>query len=209
MQQIYKVFTSSKVIVFSNSAPSDEHILVLDASALVNIHGILKNFEQNPSVQICYFVDAEVEKLFSNFYSHMRVIPAAGGIVYSPQKKVLIIYRLKSWDFPKGKIDWGETDEMAALREVSEETGIQDLTIVRRLQPTFHLYNAGDSYILKETHWFLMKCSTSPLLKPQFEENITQVKWVDLDELEKYKPLMYPSLHQLIDEVRHILFQTV
>lgn len=136
----------------------------------------------------------------------MRVIPAAGGVVYNPNKQILLIYRHKIWDLPKGKIDWGETDEMAALREVSEETGIKDLSIDKRLQPTFHIYNAGDNYVLKETHWFLMKCSSVSILKPQIEENITQVKWINLEEIEHYRPLMYPSLHQLINEVKQILF---
>ena len=33
--------------------------------------------------------------------------------------------RYRDWTFPKGKVEKGETDEQAAVREVEEETGLQ------------------------------------------------------------------------------------
>jgi len=33
--------------------------------------------------------------------------------------------RYRDWTFPKGKVEDGETDEQAAVREVEEETGLQ------------------------------------------------------------------------------------
>ena len=51
-------------------------------------------------------------------------VRAAGGVVRR-DGEVLLVHRPKydDWTFPKGKLDVGESDEDAALREVEEETG--------------------------------------------------------------------------------------
>ena len=43
---------------------------------------------------------------------------------------LLLRYRSGHWEFPRGHIEEGETEEMAARREVFEETGIKDLKII-------------------------------------------------------------------------------
>ena len=63
------------------------------------------------------------------------------------------MYKRQVWDLPKGKIDYGESDEKAAIREVCEETGVCDLTLVKRLEPTYHIYFSNNEAYLKETHW--------------------------------------------------------
>ena len=55
--------------------------------------------------------------------SRFMIIKAAGGVV-SKKDKVLMIYRLGKWDFPKGKFDKGETPAECAKREVEEETNV-------------------------------------------------------------------------------------
>jgi polyphosphate kinase len=56
---------------------------------------------------------------------------AAGGIVYRPAgrsgEEILLVHRPRydDWSFPKGKVDAGEPELEAAVREVAEETGQQ------------------------------------------------------------------------------------
>jgi 8-oxo-dGTP diphosphatase len=57
-------------------------------------------------------------------------VRAAGGLVVRDGKdgaEVLLVHRPRydDWTFPKGKVDPGESDEQAALREVEEETGFR------------------------------------------------------------------------------------
>ena len=58
-----------------------------------------------------------------------KEVRAAGGLVVRPAREngieVLLVHRPKydDWSFPKGKLDSGETEEQAAVREVREETG--------------------------------------------------------------------------------------
>lgn len=64
---------------------------------------------------------------------HERVILVfAGGCIFNEQGKVLLQRRGGSglWGFPGGAIELGETPEMAAIREVKEETGL-DVEVTR------------------------------------------------------------------------------
>ena len=57
-------------------------------------------------------------------------VRAAGALILRTGRKgrteILIIHRPEQddWSFPKGKLDPGEDDETAAIREVFEETGV-------------------------------------------------------------------------------------
>jgi 8-oxo-dGTP pyrophosphatase MutT (NUDIX family) len=57
-----------------------------------------------------------------------ELVRAAGGLVTRETGEgvqVLLVHRPRydDWSFPKGKLDAGESDEEAAVREVEEETG--------------------------------------------------------------------------------------
>jgi 8-oxo-(d)GTP phosphatase len=57
-------------------------------------------------------------------------VRAAGGIVLrgeGPERSVALVHRPRydDWSFPKGKLDDGEDEATAALREVEEETGLR------------------------------------------------------------------------------------
>jgi 8-oxo-dGTP diphosphatase len=51
---------------------------------------------------------------------------AAGGLVRR-NGEVAVVHRPRydDWSLPKGKLDWGEDFEQAAVREVEEETGLR------------------------------------------------------------------------------------
>lgn len=113
------------------------------------------------------------------FCASMPVVRAAGGLVENSAGEVLMITR-KGWpDLPKGHIDEGETPEQAAVREVQEETGLQEVSIVAPLCTTRHFHNAYGRWEIKQTEWYLMYAEgESPAVEPQAEENITAVEWL-------------------------------
>ena len=57
---------------------------------------------------------------------------------------------------PKGIVEPGETPEQAAVREVSEETGL-DAEIVAPLTTVSYEYQEGQALVSKQVHFFLMK----------------------------------------------------
>ncbi len=110
-------------------------------------------------------------------------VDAAGGVVFrifDGELQVLLIFRNGRWDLPKGKVESGESIEMAAVREVAEETGSRLPSIISPLGATFHSYaQAGKEYD-KTTYWFTMIITVNEDLEPQAEEGIEAVKWVEL-----------------------------
>ena len=58
-----------------------------------------------------------------------KTIIAAGGLVLNEKNELLMIFRRGFWDLPKGKVDEGETLEQCAVREVKEETGLQNIRL--------------------------------------------------------------------------------
>lgn len=117
----------------------------------------------------------------------ITVLEAAGGIVFTSGEflRVLLIKRNGYWDIPKGKLEKNESIEECALREVCEETGIEDIRINSYLCETYHIYKREDLYYGKKTYWYSMEVADATLdLYPQSEEGITEVKWVELQEAE-------------------------
>ena len=146
------------------------------------------------------FYHPDLEELRKAFYKKFTIIQAAGGLVVNEKKEILMIFRRGKWDLPKGKLDKDETLEDCAVREVEEETGLQNIKLLSPLIITYHTYHEGTKYVLKESHWYNMKVSGEQKLVPQTEEDIHAIKWVTTDEAEKLFPECFPSVIDVIRE---------
>jgi ADP-ribose pyrophosphatase YjhB (NUDIX family) len=150
------------------------------------------------SVKI-YFEDEfklieDSEAFFKNYYC----ITAAGGVVINDEDKILMIFRRGKWDLPKGKLEDNEPLEVCAEREVKEETGLKEITLERFVTTTYHTYNENGQHILKDTHWYLFRASGHQDLKPQTEEDIMEIEWVDKTELKVYLEQSYKLVEEVI-----------
>ncbi|OYX09229.1 MAG: NUDIX hydrolase, partial [Algoriphagus sp. 32-45-6] len=96
--------------------------------------------------------------------SRFLIIKAAGGIV-TKKEKILMIFRLGKWDFPKGKLDKGESPEECAIREVEEECNIK-VRLGAHLYNTWHTYTQNRKSILKKTYWYAMESVNDSGMKP-------------------------------------------
>jgi 8-oxo-dGTP pyrophosphatase MutT (NUDIX family) len=140
----------------------------------------------------------DLDKLKKIFFKNFTVIEAAGGIVQNDKKELLFIYRLGKWDLPKGKLEKKETLEDCAVREVTEETGVKDLTLKKKIGETYHAYDAFGKHFLKISHWFYMTCRSDQELIPQAEEHITEIKWVKTMEIKEPVKNTYPSIKNIL-----------
>jgi len=154
---------------------------------------------QQPEVHAGVFFHPDLDKLKEAFIKKFTIVKAGGGLVLNEKKEVLMIFRRGKWDLPKGKLDKGETLEECAIREVKEETGLASVELVSALTITHHTYHEGTRFILKESHWYIMKANGKQELIPQTEEDIHEIKWVKADELDKYKKDSFPSIRDVLE----------
>ena len=108
-----------------------------------------------------------------------------------------MIRKNEKWDLPKGKIETNESPEITAIREISEETGVKNLKLIKPLSKTYYIYPLGEQQVLKEVTWFLFQSDKDEALQPQTEENIDDVKWVKTDKINEFLKMSYPSVRTL------------
>ncbi|MEO9481831.1 MAG: NUDIX hydrolase [Ekhidna sp.] len=149
-------------------------------------------------VHSIFISSREKRDLINYLKGKFKVVEAAGGVV-EKKGKLLMIYRRKVWDIPKGKLDKGETIEECAVREVEEETGVK-VQIDWKVDAVWHTYTNKKKYILKKTHWYAMRCVDDRKMSPQKEEGIKKVEWMGLEEVRKALHDSYRSIRYVMQE---------
>ena len=142
----------------------------------------------------------DFETLKWRFIEKFQIITAGGGLIRNGANEILMIFRRGKWDLPKGKIDDGETIEECAVREVQEETGLSEISILDKLTVTYHTYSEKNKFILKESHWFIMNYHGFETAIPQLEEQITEIRWVSVESMKPYFENTYPIIQEIIEQ---------
>ena len=87
------------------------------------------------------------------------------------------------WQLPKGMIDPGETVEMAALREVREEAGI-DTENLGLLDTIEYWFNAGKgpqrTRVHKQVHFYLLKYASGD--PADHDHEVNEARWVEINK---------------------------
>ena len=140
------------------------------------------------------FISFDSEEAYSGFCSRFKEVNAAGGLVRSGDGKYLMIRRNGLWDLPKGHQEQGEDLKTCAVREVTEETGICPETVGDLICITHHGYYRDGVWNIKHTWWYNMGTSASVSVRPQEDEGITEVRWMDSSEAESALKNSYSSI---------------
>lgn len=215
MYQKYKFFVNSKVVILCDNPGKIEEIFIPSVNFIIKKHENIQQLKslldillgQDNDSQLVIF-NKDVEKLKSDFLSLFNCIEAAGGVVQNKKEEVLLIFRLGSWDLPKGKVDEGETLNQTAIREVQEETGLMELVLGEAIQflpyknkATYHSYQYKNQEAMKISYWYRMKYLGDSNPIPQVEEDIEKVKWVKVEDIPNYYNNMYDSIVDVLEAV--------
>jgi len=111
---------------------------------------------------------------------------SAGGIVFrrppdGPAHFLLIKDSYQHWGFPKGHLEEDESPADAALRETSEETGLDDLVLHGPIRIIDWHFRFRGRHIHKYCHFFLFESPAGEVL-PQEDEGITDHCWLSLEQ---------------------------
>lgn len=203
MTQMYRK-TKPGMSIFIHHGPATLKIQSTDQPAFASSPAVIEKamkdliaFRQPDSPLLTLNIEDTLSRLATRF----RWIEAAGGIIKDKAGKILLIHRRGHWDLPKGKIDEGETPQVAAVREIREETGLSQLIELEACSPTYHIYPMQEHWFLKKTHWFQYEMRTDQPLLLQTEEDITDARWMDTDEIRLVWMEIYPSLKPLLEKI--------
>ena len=86
---------------------------------------------------------------------------SVAAVVYNGDEYLLLKYGLGHWGFVKGHKEKGETDEETILRELEEESGITDATIIKGFQEDYEYYfSFKGQKIHKRVKCYLIRSNT-------------------------------------------------
>ncbi len=201
-----KIYFNNKPLILTNDSKSyiAEHAIAAGYAQFTG--AFTRNFRlafehlEKPRTLGAIIEDISPESLQKELYELYEPIDAAGGVVQNEDGAVLMIYRRGKWDLPKGKRDDGENMGACALREVSEETGLNQLKLGDKICDTYHVYAQNGQNLLKCTAWYNMKGTVKEQLIPQKEENIEEARWIHSKD-------MGPILYKSYEAIREVLTQ--
>lgn len=205
---MYKIYINDTPIFLVNTTNLQDKCLNFDQKLVARYIGkpkfllqYIDLMEKTDRYDAVIVHHSDEKALYKDFKSLYKRIDAAGGVVYNHRSEILMIYRRGSWDLPKGKIDPGEGKKEAAIREVQEETGLNEVQIIAKLGKTLHTYrDRKGRRILKFSYWYRMETPELELL-PQAEEDIEEAVWIGTEDFLKSGKKAYNS----ILDVLHLL----
>ncbi|MDZ4840315.1 MAG: NUDIX domain-containing protein [Bacteroidota bacterium] len=203
MHQSYKIYISDAIrLIISDSVSNIKADYTITDAEFSDIENYITNWVMmpRPKGKIFQFVyeSNHPQMALADLARQINIVESAGGIVTNVKNEVLMILRRGKWDLPKGKTEIGEKTKDAAVREVIEETGVDELEIVESAGCTYHIFKQSGKWVLKETQWYYMKSASSKEPKPQQEEDIVQVKWCNKNDIEFAKQNTYSNIFDLL-----------
>lgn len=201
---MYKVFFNNNIIFFSSQPISEDHLangLYIRCENDVDFNYLIAKLSDPERKINFHIISDDVDNCFNNFCSSFKIIEAAGGVIFNEKDEFLGIFRRERWDLPKGKLDDNETIEQAAIRECSEETGLQSLELHEKLIETYHTYSEKNERILKRTYWYKILNTRNEEIKPQLEEDITEVCWFK-EIPDSFRNNTFPSILDVLKTVK-------
>jgi len=197
---MYKVFFNQKPLILTDKIhyiSDTEPLLFIKYSSVTQIIKALKS-SKNSKV---FLYHKDMDKLWKGFKKKFPIVEAAGGLVKRTDNKLLFIFRNNKWDLPKGGVEKKELIIDAAKREVTEETGVADIIVEKKISETYHIFKKGKRFRLKKTYWFKMSTTYMGKTNPQTEEGIEKTKWVSNKNIEDILNDAFENIRIIVLEV--------
>tara|TARA_B100001939_G_scaffold85792_1_gene73379 strand:+ start:67 stop:672 length:606 start_codon:yes stop_codon:yes gene_type:complete len=195
---MYKVFFNQKLILLTTDIISPKEDSPFFYVKFTNKKFVVQMLKSKKT-KMLYLYHSKEDKLWYYFLNMFKLIEAAGGLVRNLKTNhFLFIFRNKKWDLPKGRINKNEEVQKAAIREVEEETGVENLSITKPLNTTYHIFKRNRKYRLKKTFWYLMETDYNGELTPEIKEGIEKAIWIDKKLIVSLKSQMYQNINLII-----------
>ena len=202
---MHKIYFEKRCMIIcppEEQAMADPNAILFNIGSSADIHALVEMMEVSDSLYRVYIPTDNVESTYRMICAEFREVNAGGGLVANRRGDYLLISRNGLWDLPKGHQDPGEDIRVTALREVQEETGIDQLQLKDLICITDHCYRRDGIWHLKHTWWYDMLYTDPTDLTPQREEDITKASWVAKSSLPPFLRNTYPSILEVFREAK-------
>lgn len=111
---------------------------------------------------------------------------SAGVLVFrdvNGRREYLLLDYGRHWDYPKGHLEPGETDEQAARRELREETGIIDIELIEGFsrEIVYHFRSSRKGLVRKEVIFFAGRLDEKDEGEVMLSEEHVGYSWEERD----------------------------
>jgi len=115
---------------------------------------------------------------------------------------LILHYTGTHWDFPKGHVEEGETEEQTARREIEEETGIRELEFMPLFrQRISYSFRREGGLVPKQVIFFLAKTKGKEV---SLSDEHIGFEWLGYDEAKKR--VTYENARKLLEKAEaHLL----
>ena len=202
---MHKIYIENRCIIIcppDEQALSDPNAILYNIGTSVDIPALVGLFEVSDSLAKVFIPTDDIEGTYMRICAEFKEVNAGGGLVSNRRGDFLLISRNGLWDLPKGHQDPGEDISVTALREVQEETGIDELLLRDLICITDHCYRRDGIWHLKHTWWYDMLYTDPTDLVPQREEDISKAAWVAKSSLPPFLRNTYPSIAEVFREAK-------
>ena len=202
---MHKIYIEKRCIIIcppDEQSLSDPNAILYNIGTSVDVHTMVGLFETSDTLAKVFIPTDDVEGTYRKICAEFVEVNAGGGLVSNRRGDFLLISRNGMWDLPKGHQDPGEDISVTALREVQEETGIDELELRSLICITDHCYIRDGKWHLKHTWWYDMLYTDPTDLTPQTEEDISKAAWVARSSLPPFLLNTYPSIIEVFREAR-------
>lgn len=198
-----KIYFEKRCIIICNPDDqmlSDPNAILFHVGDRIDIHALIGMFKASASLMKIYIPSRDEEATYRRICAEFKEVTAGGGLVSNRRGDFLLINRNGLWDLPKGHLEPGEDIETCSLREVQEETGVNELGIRGLICVTDHCYIRDGIWHLKHTWWYDMLYTDPTDLTPQREEDISKAAWVARSSLPPFLTNTFPSIVEVFRE---------
>lgn len=135
---------------------------------------------------------------------------SCGAVVFKKQKDgsikyLLLHYEAGHWDFPKGNQEKKETEEQTVAREIKEETGIEDIELIKGFREIVkYFYRRDEEVIYKEVAFYLVQSLTEKV-----ELSFEHIGYAWMSYEHAYKKLTFNTSKELLRKANQFLYKNL
>lgn len=106
---------------------------------------------------------------------------SSGGVVIKKVGSYFKILLIKDgyghWTWPKGNIEKTETSQVAAIREIGEEVGLKNITLIDKITEIKYFYRLKEKLIFKTVYIYLFEATGNERIRI-LKSEIEDAKWL-------------------------------